>query len=154
MPGSQVRDARLKPNDHPKGHSKERRKLRVTTFIDRDAVMWLKVRALEERVGYQTLLNRLLRAAIALESTEKGGAEPVTRAEFADVIGELKGLIAEVRTLGEVKASGQTVRLRVYREIPKLERARPKKKAARPKRAKVPGRRGKDGVRGAKRGSR
>lgn len=47
------------------------RKLRVTTFLDRDVVMWLKVRALEERMGYQTLLNRFLREAIDRRSRQE-----------------------------------------------------------------------------------
>jgi uncharacterized protein (DUF4415 family) len=39
-------------------------KHRVTTFIDGDVLAWLKERAKERNIGYQTLLNMQLREAM------------------------------------------------------------------------------------------
>jgi uncharacterized protein (DUF4415 family) len=69
---------------------KKTRKLRVTTFLDRDVVMWLRVRALDQRMGYQTLLNRFLRTAIDRETKAGQSGEPVSRAEYTALLNRIE----------------------------------------------------------------
>lgn len=77
-------------------------KSRVTTYLDRDVLMWLKVRSLELRIGYQTLLNRTLRECIERETQKAREIEvqPVQRAEIealAAGLAQLEVLVREKR---------------------------------------------------------
>lgn len=86
--------------------AKRRRvKVRITTWVDRDVLMWLKVRGLETRMGYQTLMNRMLQEAIARAEREAQAPPPVSRSEYESVLSalsdlesRLEGLKAQVRT--------------------------------------------------------
>ena len=42
-------------------------KIRITTYLDRDLVEWLKTKGEAENKGYQTILNELLRKQITPE---------------------------------------------------------------------------------------
>lgn len=59
-------------------------KTRITTFVDNDVLEALKAKADElsqpgARVGYQTVLNRLLREALGLNQTDDTGPGPGTQ---------------------------------------------------------------------------
>jgi uncharacterized protein (DUF4415 family) len=58
-------------------------KVRITTLIDRDLLMWLKIGALEARMGYQTYLNRVLseKAGVGSDGAARLMARPETRLE-------------------------------------------------------------------------
>lgn len=106
---------------------KRLRKVRVTTLIDKDVLMWLRVRAMDSRVGYQTLMNALLREAIEREGREKG----VSRSEFEALHLSLKAL-EEKLTLIETRAKPTAAPKRVSKTKSKPM----KKKVSRMKKTK------------------
>jgi predicted DNA binding CopG/RHH family protein len=62
-------------------------KVRITTLIDRDLLMWLKIGALEARMGYQTYLNRVLseKAGVGSDGAARLMARPEARPETRDL---------------------------------------------------------------------
>ena len=63
-------------------------KIRITTFVDLDVVTALKKRAKKLGIGYQTLLNDILRKKVVGESSE--------RIDFDEILKRLEHLETKV----------------------------------------------------------
>lgn len=57
-------------------------KVRITTYLDRDLVDWLKAKGEAEHKGYQTVLNEMLRKQLAPEPSLADVVRQVIREEL------------------------------------------------------------------------
>lgn len=97
-------------------------KVRVTTYIDKDVMVWLRVKSMDLKVGYQTLLNKTLR--LAIESQSELQKESHTKNQ---------NIVAMLNDLNDRVKRFESLEARVLVEISELSRL----KAARKRRSKL-----------------